>query len=404
MSADGEQLQAGTWPLNKEMGLDTKLVHAGTEPDPLSGAILTPIYQTTTYVQDSVEKYLAKGYSYSRSDNPTVSALEKRVAELEGAAGVVCVTSGMAATCTVFLCCLQASDHCVITSRSYGGTNRAARVQFTKLGMTFSFVDFSNLEEVENAIKPNTKMLFSEVPSNPTLNLADLRAISDLAKRHGLLHACDSTFATPLMIRPLDHGTDIVVQSLTKFYDGQNVAIGGAIASSTKELNEQMRLYSNINGNLMVPQTAFYILQAVKTMRLRFQKQCQTAQHIAEMLEKHPKVEKVCYPGLKSFAQKELAEKQHLNGLNGSMLWFEVYGGTEAGTRLMNSVPRPWSLCENLGATESIITCPSVMTHGNMLKEDRLKVGITDGFVRVSCGIEDTQDLLSTLSAALDRV
>ncbi|CAM9694101.1 unnamed protein product, partial [Hapterophycus canaliculatus] len=191
-------------------------------------------------------------------------------------------------------------------------------------------------------------------------------------------------------------------QSLTKFYDGHNVTVGGAIASATKEINDKVHFYSNIHGNILSPQAAFYILQHSKTMALRFRQQCKTAQAVAEMLEKHEKVDIVRYPGLASFPQKELADAQHDEGIHGSMLWFEVKGGTEAGRRLMNSVQRPWSLCENLGATESILTCPAVMTHANMLKEDRLKVGITDGFVRVSCGVENTEDLVSALEKGLD--
>ncbi|CAN0155222.1 unnamed protein product [Ascophyllum nodosum] len=394
--------RAGTWPEGKEMAYDTKLVHEGINPDKETGAILTPIFQSSTFVQDSVETYLAKGYSYSRTANPTVSALEAKVAGLEGAVGACCFSTGMAATVTVMSAFLKAGDHCVITECSYGGTNRAARVMFSDLGVTFSFVDFRDPEIVKAAIRPNTKLIFSETPANPTLTLTDVRAVSEVAKAAGIVHVCDSTFATPLMTRPIQLGADMTLQSLTKFYDGHNVTVGGAVASATKEINDRLHFYCNIHGNLISPQAAFYILQHSKTMSLRFRQQCKTAQAVAEMLEKHDKVDIVRYPGLASFPQKKLADAQHLNGVHGSMLWFEVKGGTEAGRRLMNSVQRPWSLCENLGATESILTCPAVMTHANMLKEDRLKVGITDGFVRVSCGIEDTDDLVTALKKGLD--
>ena len=206
------------------------------------------------------------------------------------------------------------------------------------------------------------------------------------------------------MMRPVELGADMTIQSLTKYYDGHNMTVGGAVASATKELDERIHFVQNMLGNIMSAQNAFTVLQTSKTMGLRIKKQSETAQKVAEFLEAHPKVEIVRYPGLKSFPQKELADRQHLAGIHGGMLWFEVVGGVEAGRRLMDSVQRPWSLCENLGATESIITCPSVMTHANMLKEDRLKVGITDGFVRVSCGIEDADDLVAALKKALDAL
>merc|ERR1712188_331641 len=216
------------------------------------------------------------------------------------------------------------------------------------------------------------------------------------------LHVCDTTFATPVILRGLDHGADLVIQSTTKFYDGHNITVGGAVASSTKELDDRIHFVQNMHGNIMSPQVAFYQMQTTKTMGLRIKAQSASAQRIAEFLETHPMVEAVRYPGLASFAQKELADRLHRDGVHGSMMNFEVKGGTESGRKMMNSINRPWSLCENLGATESIITCPSVMTHANMLKEDREKVGITDGLTRVSVGIENVEDLISSLKAALD--
>jgi cystathionine beta-lyase/cystathionine gamma-synthase len=275
---------------------------------------------------------------------------------------------------------------------------------FQNFGIEFSFVDFSDLKEIEAALKPNTKLIFSETPANPTLTLTDLAALSKLAKSKGIIHACDSTFATPVIVRPIDLGADLVVQSTTKYYDGHNMTVGGAVACATPELTEKIRFFQNMHGNIMSPWVAFLQLTASKTMGLRIERQSRNAQAVAEFLEKHDKVDKVCYPGLKSHPQHELAVRQHLNGLHGGMLWFEVKGGTEAGRKLMDTVARPWSLCENLGATESIITCPSVMTHANMEREDRLKVGITDGFVRVSCGIEDVADLIRALKTALDAL
>jgi cystathionine beta-lyase/cystathionine gamma-synthase len=278
-------------------------------------------------------------------------------------------------------------------------------MQFAKYGIEFSYVDMRDTKKVEQAIIPGkTKLIFSESPANPTLTLVDIVALSKICREKGILHCCDSTFATPVIMKPIPLGADLVVQSLTKYYDGHNMTVGGAVVSRTKELHAKIQFALNMHGNCMHPQTAFLILQTSKTMELRVLRQSATAQKVAEMLQSHPKVDRVEYPGLKTFPQKELADRQHTNGIHGGMLWFEVKGGTEAGRKLMNSVQRPWSLCENLGATESIITCPSVMTHANMLKEDRLKVGITDGFVRVSCGIEDANDLIEALKNALDRL
>merc|ERR1719238_2322649 len=205
------------------------------------------------------------------------------------------------------------------------------------------------------------------------------------------------------MLRPLDHGCDFVIQSLTKYYEGHNMTTAGAVVCKTKELHDKVKWVQNVHGNIMNPFCAFLILQTTKTMALRVRQQSKTAMAIAQFLEKHPKVTKVVYPGLASFPQKAIADKYHRNGVHGGMLWFDIIGGTEAGTKLMNSIPRPWSLCENLGATESILTACAVMTHANMLKEDRLKVGITDGFIRVSCGIEDSSDLIKGLSLALEQ-
>jgi len=251
--------------------------------------------------------------------------------------------------------------------------------------------------------KPNTKLIFSETPANPVLTLCDIEEISKIAKQHGAYHVCDATFATPVICRPIDHGADMVIQSLTKFYEGHNMMTGGTVVSATQELADKVKWVQNVHGNIINPFAAYIILQTTKTMGLRVKQQSKTAMDIATFLESHPKVTKVVYPGLASHPQKELADKYHRNNVHGGMLWFDIVGGSEAGTRLMNSIQRPWSLCENLGATESIITACAVMTHANMLKEDRLKVGITDGFIRVSCGLEDSSDLIKALNAALEN-
>eukprot|EP00929_Paragymnodinium_shiwhaense_P106518 TRINITY_DN7198_c0_g1_i2.p1 TRINITY_DN7198_c0_g1~~TRINITY_DN7198_c0_g1_i2.p1 ORF type:complete len:423 (+),score=135.62 TRINITY_DN7198_c0_g1_i2:75-1343(+) len=392
--------KSGTWG-DGPRNFDTDLVHAGVSPEENSGAILTPLFLSTTFVQESVEKYLAKGYSYSRTNNPTVTALETKVAELENGYGASCFGTGMAATTSAISATMKAGDHCVITDCSYGGTNRSCREFFTPMGMEFTFVDFTDIDNIKKAIKPNTKLIFSETPANPVLTLCDLEEISKLAKEVGAVHVCDATFATPVMLRPLDHGCDMVIQSLTKYYEGHNIMTAGSVISKTKELAEKVKWIQNVHGNIMNPFAAFIILQTSKTMGLRVRQQSKTAMAIAEYLEQHPKVTKVIYPGLASHPQKALADKYHRDGIHGGMLWFDIVGGSEAGTKLMNEIQRPWSLCENLGATESIITACAVMTHANMLKEDRLKVGITDGFIRVSCGIEDTDDLIKALEDAL---
>lgn len=384
-----------------DVSMDTDIVHGGVVPDDRTGAILTPVYLSTTFVQESVDKYLEKGYSYSRTNNPTVKMLEEKVAKIENGHDSICVSTGMAATASCINAFMATGDHCVITNCSYGGTNRICREQFVPLGMQFSFVDFTDLATVEAAIKPNTKMIFSESPTNPTLTLADLDAISDIAKRHGLLHVCDSTFATPYVCRPLDHGCDLTIQSLTKYYDGLNIGTGGALVAKTPELYERIKLVQNMHGNIMAPMTAFLMLQTMKTMGLRIRQQSSSATKIAEFLESHPKVSRVVYPGLDSHPQKELADRQHRDGLHGGMLWFDVIGDP---IELMDSIKRPWTLCENLGATESIITACAVMTHANMLREDRLKVGITDGFIRISVGIEDPDDLIRGLDDALGQL
>lgn len=394
---------SGSWQ-EEAQGFDTLLVHGGVRPDPVTGAVLTPVYQCTTFVQESIDRYQAKGYSYTRSANPTVTALEKRLCAIENGDYATLYNTGMSAMTTAVFSLMEAGDHAIITDCSYGGTNRACRVFFTRFGMTFSFVDMRDIKNVEAAITPNTKMVLSETPANPTLTLTDLTALSNLCKAKGLLHVCDNTFATAFIMRPLDFGADVTFISTTKFVDGHNMTVGGALVTKRKDLDEKMRLTQNILGNAMSPFVAYMQLQTVKTMSLRVARQSENAQRVAEFLETHPAVDKVVYPGLESFPQKALADRQHANNLHGGMLWFEIKGGAAAGRRLMDTVQRPWSLCENLGATESIITCPSVMTHANMTKEDRLKVGITDGLIRVSCGIEDATDLISALRAALDAL
>lgn len=383
------------------MGFSTKQIHAGVVPDPLTGSILTPIYQTTTYVQDSVDQYLAKGYSYSRSANPTVRALENKLTALEGGHDTTCFGTGMAAINAVFMAFLNAGDHAIVSDVVYGGTYRLATKIFSRFGVEFSFIDTSNPANVKAAIRDNTKLILTETPANPTLKLTDLAAVSAIAKEHGIPHAVDNTFLTPYYQRPLELGADLSIHSTTKYFDGHNATVGGAVVAVNNELDEKVRFVQNATGSIMSPQVAFLTLQGVKTLSVRLDRQSANAQKIAEFLLAHDKVESVCYPGLASFPQHTLA-KQQASGY-GAMAWFEVKGGLAAGKKLMDSIEL-WSLAENLGSLESLITHPVTMTHADVEPEERARVGITDGLVRISVGLEDAEDLIAALDKALAAV
>ena len=381
------------------MRFSTRQIHAGVKPDPLTGSILTPIYQTTTYVQDSVDEYLAKGYSYSRSANPTVRVLEQKLTDLEGGNDCTCFGTGMAAINAVLLAFLNAGEHAVVSDVAYGGTYRLCTQVFTRFGVEFTFADTSDPDAVRSSIRANTRLILTETPANPTLKLTDIAAISAIAREHNIPHAVDNTFLTPYFQRPIELGADLVVHSTTKYFDGHNATVGGAVVSRTAELDEATRFIQNSTGTIMSPQVAWLTLQGCKTLSVRMEQQTANAAAIAEFLERHPKVERVCYPGLESFPQHELASSQ-ASGY-GAMLWFEVVGGLAAGKALMDSV-EIWALAENLGAVESLITHPVTMTHADVEEAERRRVGISDGLVRLSVGLEDADDLIAALSAALD--
>jgi cystathionine gamma-lyase len=383
------------------MGFTTKQIHAGVTPDPVTGAILTPIYQSTTFVQESVDQYLSKGFSYSRSGNPTVRALEQKIAALENGAACTCYGTGMAAEQAVFQAALSAGDHAIVSDVAYGGTYRLATKIYARFGVEFSFVDTANPEAVRAALKPNTKLIFTETPANPTLKLTPIAAISEIARARGIVHAVDNTFLTPYFQRPLDLGAHISVHSTTKYFDGHNATTGGAVVVDSAELDEKVRFHQNATGSIMSPFVAWLTMQGTKTLSLRIERQSANAQVIAEFLEKHPKVEQVRYPGLKSFPQHALAKTQ-ASGF-GAMLWFEVKGGVKGGKKLMDSV-KLCTLAENLGSVETLITHPVTMTHAVMAPAERLKVGITDGLVRLSVGLEDVEDLVADLREALDEL
>lgn len=383
------------------MGFRTDQIHAGVTPDPVTGAILTPIHQSTTFVQDSVDDYMSKGYSYTRGGNPTVKAFEDKIAALEGGNHATAYGSGMAATVAVFLATLQAGDHAVIANVVYGGTYRFADQFLKKFGVEVDFVDASDVDVVRGSIRDNTRLVFTETPANPTLVLTDLAAVSEITKEAGALHVTDNTFLTPYYQRPFDLGADVILHSTTKYLDGHNATLGGAVIVDDDELAEKIAFARISAGLVMSPMVAWLTLQGIKTLSERMDRQSANAREVAEWLEGHPKVEKVGYPGLASFPGHDLAQKQ-ATGF-GAMAWFEVVGGVEAGKKLMDSV-RLWSLAENLGAVESIITHPVTMTHAAVPRDERIAAGITDGLVRLSVGLEDAEDLIADLDQALDQV
>ena len=383
------------------MGFSTKQIHAGVEPDAQTGAILTPIYQSTTFVQPSVDEYLSKGYSYSRSGNPTVRALETKLNALEEGFDCTCYATGMAAIQVVMQACLNAGDHAIISDVAYGGTYRLATKVFSRFGVEFSFVNTADAAAVAAAVKPNTRLILTETPANPNLKLTDIRAVSEIARARGIPHAVDNTFLTPFYQRPLELGADISIHSTTKYFDGHNATVGGAVIAATEALDEAIRFIQNASGVIMSPWVAWLTLQGIKTLSIRMERQSANALAIAKFLESHPKVSQVAYPGLASFAQHELAGRQ-ATGF-GAMLWFEVQGGVSAGKRFMDSV-RLCTLAENLGSVETLVTHPVTMTHADVEKAERERVGISDGLVRLSVGLEDVEDLIDDLDQALDHV
>ena len=383
------------------MGFRTRQIHAGVTPDPQTGAILTPIYQTTTYVQPSVDGYLSKGYTYSRSGNPTVKALELKLADLEGGVDCACFGTGMSAIQAVMLAFLSAGSHAIISDVAYGGTYRLCTKILTKFGVEFTFADGANPDDVAAAVRKNTKLILTETPANPTMKCTDIAAVSKIAKKAGAVHAVDNTFLTPYYQRPFELGADLSIHSTTKYMDGHNATVGGAVISNSSEHATAVRFIQNSTGSIMSPQVAWLTLQGCKTLSIRMDAQSASAMAIASFLEAHPKVAQVMYPGLKSFPQHELSTRQ-ASGY-GAMLWFEVKGGLKAGKKLMDNI-KVWSLAENLGSVESLITHPVTMTHADVEPAERARVGIIDGLVRASVGLEDTDDLIDALGAALDQV
>lgn len=375
----------------------TGAVRGGLCADPATGALLTPIYQSTTYRQEAVGVH--KGHTYSRASNPTVSALEEALGVLEDTPPAICFATGMAAISAIFLGLLKAGDHVVLSDVVYGGTVRLLHQVLAPFNLTASFVDTSDPAAVKNAIQPATRMVFIETPANPTLKLTDIAAIAEITRPAGLLLVVDNTFMTPVLLRPLDLGADISLLSTTKYIEGHNATVGGSIASRDERILERLRLVRKTLGSIQSPHEAWLTARGIKTLPLRLQQHSRGAQVVAEWLEQHPDVARVHYPGLANFPQRELAGRQH--ALQGGMLAFELKQGAEAGVALMNAV-QLCVLAENLGAAETLITHPVSMTHGDVPREQRERVGITDGLVRLSVGLEDPRDIIADLSQALD--
>ena len=380
----------------KIYGFDTLALHGGTFPDPVTGAMLTPIYQTTTYAQRRVGQ--DKGFTYSRSANPTVSALERRLAVLEGAEFCTCYATGLAATTALCLALLRAGDRVVVSQAVYGGTVRLLQQVLAPFGVEADFIDSSDEEAVVRALKTPARFVFIETPANPTLKLTDIQLVSRHSHEAGALLIVDNTLLTPALQQPFDFGADVVLHSTTKFIEGHNATIGGALVTRDAELQERFAFIRNAIGAIQSPFPAWLTLQGIKTLSMRMLWHSENAIEIARFLESHQRVTSVIYPGLRSFPQYELAQRQQRAA--GALIAFEVEGGVKAGTRLMNSV-RLCTLAENLGAAETIITHPASMTHADVPPKQREAAGITDGLVRLSVGLEDTKDLIADLEQAL---
>jgi cystathionine beta-lyase/cystathionine gamma-synthase len=373
----------------------TVAIHGGRSLDSHASSILFPLYQTGTFVHDAVG--VDKGFSYSRVSNPTVDALEKAIGALENTPPAVCFRTGMAAISTLFLSVLRSGDHAVISDVVYGGTMRLFREVLDHLGITSSFVDSSDPAHVEAAITPATRIVFIESPGNPTLKLTDIAAIAQITKRHSILLAVDNTFLTPLLQKPLELGADISVLSTTKYIDGHNATVGGSLAMRDEKLLERFRLIRKTIGTTQAPFEAWLTLQGMKTLPARLRLHCEGASVIARWLETHPAVEHVYYPGLDSFPQKALADRQQ--SAPGGMIAFELKAGYDTTIQALNNV-QLCSRAESLGGLETLITHPASTTHADLDPDLRRRLGIADGLVRLSVGLEAPEDIITDLEQA----
>ena len=380
------------------MKFDTKVVQAGMTPDPTTGAILPPLYQTATYVLEEVGK--DKGFDYTRSSNPTRQVMEEILAILDGGKFGIAFASGMSAVDSCMRL-LKAGDHVICSDDVYGGVSRYFNQILVNYDLHFTYVDSSNSANIENAIQSNTKLIWIETPTNPLLKITDLEAVGNIAKKHNILFGVDSTFATPVFLRPLEFGADLVMHSTTKYLSGHNQLIGGVVITNREDLFDQLKFIQKSIGAVPGPFDCWLTILGIKTLDLRMKKHDSNAQTVAEYLEAHPKVSSVTYPGLPSHPAHETAKKQ-MSGFSG-MISFELTGGIQAGKIVMNSVKLA-KLAESLGAVETMITHPATMTHADVPKDERDARGLTDGLVRLSVGIENPDDIIADLEQALNRV
>ncbi|MBA7633968.1 Cystathionine beta-lyase [subsurface metagenome] len=379
------------------MRFETLTIHSGREPDPATGALATPIYQTSTFVFQDVG--VTRGYDYSRTANPTRKALEDCIAALEGGKAGFAFSSGMAAETTI-MHLLKAGDHVISGDDVYGGTYRLFETVMKDFGLEFTFLRMDDSERIEGAIRPNTKMIWIETPSNPLLNIVDIEMVVDIAKRHNLMTVADNTFATPCFLRPIEYGVDLVVHSTTKYLNGHCDVIGGAVVTTSDELTERVQFLLNAMGTGASPFDCWLVLRGIKTLAVRMAQHEENAAAIATYLEKHPKVKRVFYPGLKSHPGHEIAMRQ-MEGFGG-VVSFEIEGGTEAANSFLRGVSI-FSLAESLGGVDSLVEHPATMSHASMPEDVRRDVGITDGLIRLSVGLESIDDLIEDLEQALDH-
>jgi cystathionine beta-lyase/cystathionine gamma-synthase len=377
------------------MKFNTKAIHAGQKVEETTGAVMPPIFQTSTYAQQAPNVH--QGYDYARVGNPTRTALEKLIAGLESADECACFASGVAAM-DALMKMFRPGDHVVSTNDLYGGSYRLFTKVFEPFGITFSFVDMTDMQNIEDAITEKTKLIWIETPTNPLLRVVDIKAITDVAKSHGILTVVDNTFASPYLQRPLELGADAVLHSATKYLGGHSDVIHGAIASSNKEILENLRFQVKSTGAVPGPMDCYLTLRGIKTLAVRVQRSVDNAMKIADYLDQHPKVGQVNYPGLKSHPQHELAARQ-MDGF-GAMLSFTLKDdSTEAAVKFMQST-RLFTLAESLGGVESLISNPATMTHGSIPPAERQKTGLKDSLIRISVGIEDADDLIEDLEQA----
>ena len=379
------------------MGFSTDALHVGQEPEPATGAIVAPIYQTSTYVQEKLGK--DKGYDYARTNHPNRKALERCVAKLEGGQAAYVFTTGMAGIDAVFRL-LRPGDHMILSEAVYGGVFRLTTKLLVQFGLEFSFVDTSNIEKLQKALRPNTKMLYVETPTNPTMIVTDIPAVAKLAHARNIRLVVDNTFLSPYLQQPIALGADIVVHSMTKYLNGHSDATGGAVILTKPEDAEQIYFIQRSAGAGLAPMDCFLVSRGIKTLAVRMERHDENGRKLALYLENHPKVMRVIYPGLDSHPQHEIAKRQQ-KGFGG-MLSFDL-GSLEAARRLLDNV-HLCSLAESLGGVETLISLPALMTHASIPPDVRLQIGITDGLVRLSVGIEDAEDLIADLEQALAKV